>query len=491
MQKTELATIVLALLGEKAVACEDIAPNEVIVEVEDIDQEIHGKEMCIYLREGLLMHGYEEIEFEFDDVDDNVLIVSALQVRNDEEVRTRLVTTVLTLLGDNVIEHEIFYPNSITMNLVNCNRKYAGKDMLTYLKEELLMHDFEDIKISFGNGHWTTVEAVDLKALLAEPSRLTTTVLTLLREQVLEFEVYQSESITLNLVNVNKQFNGKDVLAYLKEVLDMHGFEKIHFNVGNDNWITVFAKDRRDMFAKKSKLTTVLLTLLRGAVVEFEEFKQDMIAVNLIDCNMKFQDKDVTIYLKEGLLLQGFEDIQFTFGDGHWLIVEAQEPQDDAVELSKLATTVLTVLGNNVYEYAQYYPESISINFVDCNKKIVGKDLRTYLEDVLEIQGFEDVRFCGDNGHWDTVFATEPQHFTTVDLETVVLTLLGNEILGYENNNAFSLSINLADCNNTIGGKDVATYLQETLRLFGYDELQFNFGDGNWLTIVAKQPQTF
>lgn len=136
----------------------------------------------------------------------------------------------------------------------------------------------------------------------------------------------------------------------------------------------MLAKDGRDMYAKKSKLTMVVLTLLRGAVVEYEEVEQDKINVNLIDCNMKIQNKDVEVYLEEGLLLQGFENIQFTFGDGHWLFVEAQEPQNDDVELSKLATTVLSLLGNTVYEYSVYCPDSISINSFNCNKNLTEKE---------------------------------------------------------------------------------------------------------------------
>lgn len=212
MYQTELLSIVSTLLQENAISCEDYRPNEVLIKLEDIDQEINGKDVCIYLREGLLMHGYEEIEFDFDDDDDNVLIVSAIQSRNDEEERTRLVTTVLTLLGENVIEHERFQPDSITMNLVNINKKYEGKSIDDFLVEALTFHGFEDIHFNYGDRNWLTVYAKDPQDSLVEQSRLMTTVLTLLGSQVLEFEEYHPNSITVNLVNVNKIIKEKDLL---------------------------------------------------------------------------------------------------------------------------------------------------------------------------------------------------------------------------------------------------------------------------------------
>ncbi|WP_341299729.1 hypothetical protein MHB44_14405 [Lysinibacillus sp. FSL H8-0500] len=490
MYQTELLSIVSTLLQENAISCEDYRPNEVLIKLEDIDQEINGKDVCIYLREGLLMHGYEEIEFDFDDDDDNVLIVSAIQSRNDEEERTRLVTTVLTLLGENVIEHERFQPDSITMNLVNINKKYEGKSIDDFLVEALTFHGFEDIHFNYGDRNWLTVYAKDPQDSLVEQSRLMTTVLTLLGSQVLEFEEYHPNSITVNLVNVNKIIKEKDLFEYLKEALEFHGFEKVRFNAGAGNWITVLAKDGRDMYAKKSKLTMVVLTLLRGAVVEYEEVEQDKINVNLIDCNMKIQNKDVEVYLEEGLLLQGFENIQFTFGDGHWLFVEAQEPQNDDVELSKLATTVLSLLGNTVYEYSVYCPDSISINSFNCNKKFNGKGAYEFLKDALELQGYKDIQYYGGNGHWWTIFATEPECFETVDLVMVVDALIGNDVLKYEELDSDTLAINLVDCNKKYGRKDVHAYLDEALKIFGFKELQLSYGDDNWLTIIAKQPQT-
>lgn len=250
MYPTELLTIVSTLLQENAISCEDYRPNEVLVKLEDIDQEINGEDVCIYLREGLLMHGYEEIEFEFDDDDENVLIVSAIQHRNDEEERTRLVSTVLSLLSENVIEHETNYPDSITLNLVNVNKKYEGQDIHDFLVGKLTFLGFEDIHTDFDYDNWVTVFAKDLKGSLAEQSRLITTVLVLLGSQVLEFEEHQPNSITVNLVDVNHEIKEKDLLKYLKEELEFRGFEEVHFNLGKGNWITVFAKDRREMYVK-------------------------------------------------------------------------------------------------------------------------------------------------------------------------------------------------------------------------------------------------
>ena len=490
MYPTELLTIVSTLLQEHAISCEDYRPNEVLVELEDIDQEINGEDVCIYLREGLLMHGYEEIEFEFDDDDENVLIVSAIQPRNAEEEPTRLVTTVLTLLGKNIIEHETNYPESITLNLVNINKKYEGESISVFLEEALTFHGFEDIHFNYGEGNWMTVYAKDLQDSLEEQSRLATAVLTLLDLRVIEFEEHQPNSITVNLIDVNEEIKEKNLLEYLKEELEFHGFEKVKFNLGEGNWMTVFAKDGRDMYAKKSTLAIVALTLLQDAVIEYEEIEQDTIALNLTDCNMKIQNKDVEVYLEDELLQQGFENIQFTFGDGHWLIVKAQKPQDDDVELSKFATTVLSLLGDTVYEYGIYYPDSISINSFNCNKKFNGKGAYEFLKDALELLGYKDIQFFGENGHWWTIFATEPECFETVDLVTIVDTLMGNDVLEYEDIAPESLTMNLIDCNKQYGRKDVQTYLKEALTMFGYKELQFNFGDDNWLTIIAKQPQT-
>lgn len=410
MKKTELAIVVSVLLGEKAITCEDYGPNEVLVELVDINQEINGQEVFIYLREGLLMQDYEEIEFYFYDENENLLIVSAMKAWNDFE-ETRLTTLVLSLLGEDMIEYENNYPDSISIRLINSIPKH------------------------------------------------------------------ERASICNNLIYVLKAYD----------------FENCFFE-DDGHWLTIFAKDSIDHYTKNSKLTTVVLTLLQEVVEEYKEFGQGMVAVNVNDCNMKFQDKEMTVYLKEGLLLQGFEDIQFTIHQdnslkSYWLIVEAQESQYDD-RLSNLAISVLTLIGNDVYEYGQYYFGSISIELFDYNKMFNGKKVCEFLKDALELQGYKDIDFYNDNGNWLTVFATEPENVATTDLATAVLELLGYDLFGYKKIAPGFFTMKLKDSKKKYGGKDVHTYLEEALKLFGYKELQFNYGDDNWLTIVAKQPQT-
>lgn len=293
MKKTELATVVSVLLGEKAIACEDHGPNKVLVKLAEINQEIYVKELCNNLYKELLTQNYEEVAFDFYDVN-NLLIVRAIKNHNEFE-EPRLTTVVLSHFANNVVEYENNYPNSISIRLENCIN--------------------QDDRISICNE--------------------------------------------------------------VSEVLKIYDFENISFeNAGN--WLTIFAKDTIEYYPKKSKLTTVVLTLLQDVVEEYKEFSSDLIAINVINYDIKLHDKEMTTYIKDTLMLQGFTDIKFTIYQdsslrSYWLIVEAQEPQDDAEELSGLAFSVLTLLGNNVYEYGQFYSDSISVQLFDGNKKLTEK----------------------------------------------------------------------------------------------------------------------
>lgn len=406
--------------------------------------------------------------------------------------QTVLATVIFTLLGEMVISCEDVAPKKVQVKLKNVNEKIKGKDICTYLEEELLMQGFLFIEITIDENDNLFVSATEDRNINKYPSRLTTAVLNLLKGNVIKYGMFLPNSITVDLKDSKKKYEGKNINEYLSKALLKNCFEKIQIRMDQDEYLTVFAEDKKDTFFKRSKLMTVVLTLLRGHVIESKEITPNFIAVNLIDCNIEILNRDVEVFLKERLLLQGFENIEIQFDHGNWLRVWAQERKVKPAKLSKLANTVLTALGNNVYEYCMFYPNSITINFVDSNGELGGKDLRTYLKDLLELQGFEEMEFYCHDGHWKTVIAIESDddYYEDVDLATLVHTLLGDDILEYEEITSGFITMNLVDCRKQYGGKDVVTYLQDVLSLFGYKELQINFEDDNWLTIISIKPQT-
>lgn len=113
-----------------------------------------------------------------------------------------------------------------------------------------------------------------------------------------------------------------------------------------------------------------------------------------------------------------------------------------------------------------------------------------FLKDVLELKGYKDIDFCNENGNWLTVFAKEPEYATTADLATVMFALLEDDLYGCKRIAPGFFKMKLKDSKKKYGGKDVQTYVEEALKLFGYKEPLYNFDEDNWLTIIAKQPQT-
>jgi hypothetical protein len=69
--------------------------------------------------------------------------------------------------------------------------------------------------------------------------------------------------------------------------------------------------------------------------------------------------------------------------------------------------------------------------------------------------------------------------------ESLVLGFLNGEILDFEKNDLFSITIKLKDVNFKKEGVEWNTALKNQLKEQGYD-VHFNFSDGNWATITNQ-----
>ncbi|MCP1156590.1 hypothetical protein [Bacillus infantis] len=70
---------------------------------------------------------------------------------------TKFVKSILAILGDMVIEHEEYEPDTLTMLVKDVNAEIVGKPIDVYIKEGLEAEGFKDISFSYGDGHWMTV----------------------------------------------------------------------------------------------------------------------------------------------------------------------------------------------------------------------------------------------------------------------------------------------------------------------------------------------
>jgi hypothetical protein len=70
---------------------------------------------------------------------------------------SKFVKSVLNLVGDMVIEHHEYEPDTLTMLVKNVNAEVEGRDLMEYIKGEMEAKGFKDISFSLGKGHWMTV----------------------------------------------------------------------------------------------------------------------------------------------------------------------------------------------------------------------------------------------------------------------------------------------------------------------------------------------
>lgn len=72
---------------------------------------------------------------------------------------------------------------------------------------------------------------------------------------------------------------------------------------------------------KKTKFVKSVLNLLGGMVIEHHEYEPDTLTMLVKDVNAEVEGRDLMEYIKEEMEAEGFNDISFSFGDGHWMTV--------------------------------------------------------------------------------------------------------------------------------------------------------------------------
>ncbi|MGP4109211.1 hypothetical protein [Virgibacillus sp. L01] len=72
---------------------------------------------------------------------------------------------------------------------------------------------------------------------------------------------------------------------------------------------------------KKSVFVKSVLNLLGDAVIEHEEHEPDTVTMLVKDVNAEIEGKDLMEYIKEELEAKEFNDISFSFGNGHWMTI--------------------------------------------------------------------------------------------------------------------------------------------------------------------------
>lgn len=83
---------------------------------------------------------------------------------------------------------------------------------------------------------------MERKFAVDEQNKFVSLVLDFLGDEVVEAEEYDSESVKLNLNDVNFEINGAEWEQAIKEHLKGNGYDDISFNYGNENWVTVIKK---------------------------------------------------------------------------------------------------------------------------------------------------------------------------------------------------------------------------------------------------------
>ncbi|MFC5732527.1 hypothetical protein [Cytobacillus gottheilii] len=75
-----------------------------------------------------------------------------------------------------------------------------------------------------------------------------------------------------------------------------------------------------------SKFAKSILNLLGDRVLEYQEYHYGL---NMLvkDVNAEIDGRDLMEYIEEELEAEGFKDISFSFGDGHWMTIHKERQQ--------------------------------------------------------------------------------------------------------------------------------------------------------------------
>ena len=68
----------------------------------------------------------------------------------------------------------------------------------------------------------------------------------------------------------------------------------------------------------------------------------------------------------------------------------------------------------------------------------------------------------------------------------LVVNFLNDEVMEVEEYESYSVTMNLKDVNFEINGVEWEQAIQEHLKENGYDNVGFQYGDGNWVTVYKK-----
>ncbi|KIL38686.1 hypothetical protein SD70_24880 [Gordoniibacillus kamchatkensis] len=69
----------------------------------------------------------------------------------------KFVSLVLDFLGDEVVEAEEYYYNSVTVNLKDVNFKINGVEWEQAIQERLKQNGYDNIGFEYGDGNWVTI----------------------------------------------------------------------------------------------------------------------------------------------------------------------------------------------------------------------------------------------------------------------------------------------------------------------------------------------
>lgn len=70
-----------------------------------------------------------------------------------------------------------------------------------------------------------------------------------------------------------------------------------------------------------------ILNLLGEMVIEYEEYHSGTLTINVKNVNVMIGDKPMDVYIKEGLEAEGFKDVWFSYGNGHWMTIHKERHQ--------------------------------------------------------------------------------------------------------------------------------------------------------------------
>ncbi|MFC0212114.1 hypothetical protein ACFFK0_06535 [Paenibacillus chartarius] len=75
-----------------------------------------------------------------------------------------------------------------------------------------------------------------------EQQKYVSLVLKFLSDEVVEAEEYGSDSVTLNLKDVNFEIDGVEWEQAIQEHLKENGYNDVSFQYGDGNWVTIYKK---------------------------------------------------------------------------------------------------------------------------------------------------------------------------------------------------------------------------------------------------------